>query len=118
MPGTCDPASSNDPKGDGDEAMQQRVETALRTRIPLLGHRNDREILQLGQNDAVFVVRLEQMREEMVVFEPRREEVHPFRVPLIPIGHVGAEARERRPVGADDECEKAAREQRAAPIPP
>jgi hypothetical protein len=68
------------------------------------------EIEELGEDDAVLVVRSEEGAEEVVVVIPRREELEALGVPLIPLGHGHAVAVKNGPAHPEDEREKTAGE--------
>jgi hypothetical protein len=68
------------------------------------------EIEELGEDDAVLVVRSEKSAEEVVVVIPRREELETLGVPLIPLGHGHAVAVKNGPAHPEDEREKTAGE--------
>jgi hypothetical protein len=68
---------------------------------------SEREVVELGDDDAVLVVRREEVGEKIVVFEPRDEDVVGLGVPLVPVGHGRAEAVERRPLQTQHDAEEA-----------
>ena len=103
-------ATGEDEKGDGDRRREKGIAHRFEALVPMAVGEGEAEIEELGEDDAVLVVRSEQRAEEVVVVEPRSEELQALGVPLIPLGHRHAVAVKHGPAHAEDEREQAAGE--------
>ena len=102
-----DEADGEEPEGGGEGAVENGVGDGLEAGVPLAVEDGEGEVLEFREDDAVLVVGGEDVLEEVVVFEPRDDGVVGLGVPLIPVGHRGAEALEGRPLQAEDDAEEA-----------
>jgi hypothetical protein len=103
LPARRDPSSRMHPECERKHGVQHGIRDRLQARIPLAVEQNQAEILQLGENDAMLIVRMEQVAEEVLLFEPRDQQLNGLRVPLIPVRHRRTVVIEGRPFGADDQ---------------
>ena len=92
--GTMAPSTSEGEDGD----VENGVGDGLEAGVPLAVEDGEGEVLEFREDDAVLVVGGEDIFEEVVVFEPRDDGVVGLGIPLVPVGHRGAEALEGRPL--------------------
>ena len=74
-PTAVEVATGEDKKGDGDRRREKGVEHRFEALVPMAVGEGEAEIEELGEDDAVLVVRSEKGAEEVVVVIPRREEL-------------------------------------------
>jgi len=91
-------SDGEEPEGGGEGAVENGVGDGLEAGVPLAVEDGQGEVLKFRQNDAVLVVGGKDVFEEVVVFEPRDDRVVGLGIPLVPVGHRGAEAVEGRPL--------------------
>ena len=103
-------ATGEKEKRDGDGRGEKGVEYGFEALVPVAVGEGESEVEELGEDDAVLVVRSEKRAEEVVVVEPRGEELETLGVPLIPLGHRHAVAVKYGPARAENEREEAAGE--------
>ena len=74
-PTAVEVTTGEDKKGDGDRRREKGVEHRFEALVPMAVGEGEAEIEELGEDDAVLVVRSEKGAEEVVVVIPRREEL-------------------------------------------
>ncbi len=105
--GAAEEADGEEPEGGGEGAVHEGVGGGLEAGVPLAVEDGEGEVLEFGEDDAVLVVGGEDVSEEVVVFEPWDDGIVGLRIPLVPVGHGGAEAVKGRPLQAEHDAEEA-----------